>query len=449
MNDQNTRPNREQGLENGLTRRQFIKTASWATGAALTAGTLLTVIPGIAAPAILKGTKLHLLQWINFVPPADDETRRQAEEWGKGTGAQVTIEAINASNLQARIEAALASGAGPDIIEMFYSWPHVYADGCIDIDDVAQKVEQNYGGYYEQIRGACMVQDHYKAVPHEISAFVMTYREDWFKEVGAEQFPETWEELRKFGKLLKDKGHPLGHSLGHSWGDPASFAYSYLWSFGGKEVEADSKTVALESPETLQAVGFMVPLWKEAFEETGLYWNDDTSNNRAFLTQQISCTFNPASIYFVAKQHNPDLAQRINHTAMPTGPAGRFHYNQPHELAVMKYSHNIEAAKEFILFLMEKPNYYKRLELSAGNVIGMGPDQETHPMWHKDPRLLAVKDVGRLGRNIGYPAPPSRSAVEAVSKHIIVDVFARAVQGEPPQKAIAWGANELRKIYQS
>jgi hypothetical protein len=39
MNDQNTRPNREQGIENGLTRRQFLKTASWATRAALTAGT--------------------------------------------------------------------------------------------------------------------------------------------------------------------------------------------------------------------------------------------------------------------------------------------------------------------------------------------------------------------------------------------------------------------------
>jgi multiple sugar transport system substrate-binding protein len=273
----------------------------------------------------------------------------------------------------------------------------------------------------------------------------MTYREDWFKEVGAEKFPETWEELRRFGKLLKDKGHPLGQSLGHSWGDPPAFSYSYLWSFGGKEVEADGKTLALDSPETLQAVEFLVPFWNEAFDETGLYW-EDVHNNRAFLSQQISCTANPPSIYFVAKKENPDLAQRISHAALPAGPAGRFQFNRPQGRAIMKYSPNIEAAKEFLLFLMEKSNYYKWLPLAEGNAIGIGPDHETHPMWQKDPRLLAVKDIGNLGRAIGYPGPPGPNASEALSKYVLIDVFAKAVQGEPPKKAIEWGVNELRKV---
>lgn len=416
--------------------------------AALTANTLLPPSRR-AAPAVLKGTKLRLLNLPNFVPPADEELLRQANEWGKQMDVQVIIENIKTNNdLQPSIAAALSSGTGPDIIEMLHNWPHLYAEGCVEVSDVAEKVENAYGGYYKQIRDVCVVQGRYRAVPHEIRPFAMNYREDWFKEVGAEKFPETWEEFRKVGKVLKDKGKPFGQTLGHAVFDAPAFVYPYLWSFGGKEVEEDGKTIALESPETLQAVEFMVALWKEAFDETGLSWVD-ISNNRAFLTQQISCTLNPISIYFIAKQQNPDLAQRIHHAAIPAGPAGRFHSNVTMEHAIMKYSHNIEAAKEFLLFLMETSNFYKWFEISEGFSLAPGPGHETHPMWQQDPRILAFKDIGSLGRAIGHPGPPGRHAAEALSRYIIVDVFARAIQGEAPKKAIAWGANELRKIYNS
>jgi multiple sugar transport system substrate-binding protein len=276
----------------------------------------------------------------------------------------------------------------------------------------------------------------------------MTYREDWFKEVGAEKFPETWDEYRKLGKVLKGQGRPFGQTFGHTYGDAPTFIYPYLWSFGGKEVEEDGKTIALDSKETLQAVEFIVALWREVFDETGLSW-DDASNNKAFLAEVISCTLNGASIYFIAKKQNPEFAQRMNHAAIPAGPAGRFHTHTTYEHAIMKYSPNIAAAEEFVLFLMEKPNYYRWFEASEGYSLAPGPDHETRPMWQKDPRMLAYKDIGSLGRAIGYPGPPTRSASEVLSKYIIVDVFARAIQGEPPKKAIAWGVNELRKIYKA
>jgi multiple sugar transport system substrate-binding protein len=63
--------------------------------------------------------------------------------------------------------------------------------------------------------------------------------------------------------------------------------------------------------------------------------------------------------------------------------------------------------------------------------------------------MLVFKDIGGLSRAVGYAGPPTRNAAETLSKHIIVDVFARAIQGEAPKKAIEWGVNELRKIYKS
>ena len=73
---------------------------------------------------------------------------------------------------------------------------------------------------------------------------------------------------------------------------------------GGKEVEADGKTVVLNSKETVESIKFAVALWKETMDEGGLAW-DDTNNNRAFLSQTVSATNNGASIYIEAKK-KPD-----------------------------------------------------------------------------------------------------------------------------------------------
>ncbi|MCI0526876.1 MAG: extracellular solute-binding protein, partial [Nitrospira sp.] len=294
-------------MEQSINRREFLKTTVTTTaGLAWMAG---RAVP--AAPAVLKGSKIHLLQWSNFISKADEEFRRQAGEWGKQMGVEVTIETINANDLQARITSAVESGAGPDIIQMLRNWPYVYANGCIDVDDIAEEVKALYGGYYRAFEDDCYISGHYKAVPYHAGSGLHVYREDWFKEVGSEKFPDTWEEYHQVGKKLKERGHPFGQSLGHTFGDAPGYCNDLLWAFGGKEVETDGKTVAINSPETLQALEFMVELWRDVMDETGLSW-DDTSNNRAFFAEQISCTFNGASIYLVAKKDYPGLAEKIN-----------------------------------------------------------------------------------------------------------------------------------------
>ena len=84
------------------------------------------------------------------------------------------------------------------------------------------------------------------------------------EEAGYSKFPETWEEYRAAGKKLKAAGHPIGQTLGHTFGDAPTFTYPYLWSWGGKEVEADGKTVVLNSKAAVNSVEFMMEFWKEA-----------------------------------------------------------------------------------------------------------------------------------------------------------------------------------------
>ncbi len=241
------------GIPQVLSRRAFLSLASLATGALMVG----RVGPAAAqTPAQLRGTRLSILQWVNFVPAHDAALKKQIAEFEKLTGAKVTFETINMNDIQARTTVAIESKAGPDIIQLAHNWPHLYEAGLEPVDDLAEELGQKGEGYYDLPKSHSFVNGRWRAVPHSMVSGASTYRTDWFKEVGYDKFPDTWEEYREVGKKLKANGHPIGQALGHSLGDPPFFCYAVLWAFGGKEVEADGKTVALDSKETLEAVEF-------------------------------------------------------------------------------------------------------------------------------------------------------------------------------------------------
>src|SRR5881275_1590197 len=112
----------------------------------------LTGIAGILAahraPAFAQGTKLHVVRWVDFIPEADVELKRQAPEASKALGAEVTFEFINANDLQPRITAAIQSGSGADIFIMLYNWAQLYGSQLVDVSDLATALARAEGGFY-------------------------------------------------------------------------------------------------------------------------------------------------------------------------------------------------------------------------------------------------------------------------------------------------------------
>src|SRR5205823_275527 len=191
--------------------------------------------------------------------------------------------------------------------------------------------------------------------------------------------------------------------------------YPYLWSWGGKEVEADGKTVVLNSRETIESVKFAVGFWKDTCDEGGLAW-DDTNNNRAFLSGTISATNNGASIYIEAKkkpetyltEKGTPMWQDIVHADIPKGASGPYNLPGTFTDMLMGYSKNQKAA---------------------------------------NPILMPSHDWQAKGRLVGYARPPSRKAAEVVSKYIVVDMYAKAIQGMPAEDAAKWAHGEAAKAY--
>jgi multiple sugar transport system substrate-binding protein len=437
-----------------VTRRTLLKLSGAGTVAG-GAGGMAAILASGRAPAFAQATTIHWLRWADFVPASDVLLKGEiTADCQKALGIKLNVETINANDLQARITSSIQSGTGPDIVNMLNNWPHLYAESLVEVADVAEDLGKAQCGFFEPSRSAAHDGKRWLAVPFNIVGNQIAYRKSWFDEIGVTKFPETWEEYREAGKKLKAKGRPIGQTLGHTFGDAPNFAYPYLWSWGGKEVEADGKTVVLDSKATVESVKFMVGFWKDAHDEGGLAW-DDSSNNRAFLAGTICATNNGASIYLEAKRKpeaylteaGKPMKDDTQHAPLPRGPAGQFSYHGTFSNAVMSYSKNQKAAKEFIAWMSSKPVFEKWFVSQKGYAIGCTTDWEKHPVWTEDPVMLPFRSAARSGRLLGYAGPPSRKAAEVLSKYIIVDMYAKAVQGMPAEEAVRWAHDEVAKAY--
>src|SRR5690348_4892301 len=435
-------------------RRKLLQLSGAGAIAARTGG-IGAVLALSKAPAYAQGTTVHWLRWNDFVPASDKVLRDEIiPECAKALGIKLNIEMINGNDIQARTTAAIQSGSGPDVICGLNNWPQLYADSVVDVSDIVEATGKAQGGFYNESRVVANDGKKWIAAPWCVLGAMIAYRKSWFEEVGFSKFPQTWDEYREAGKKLTAKGQPLGQALGHSFGEPPTFAYPWLWPFGGKEVEADGKTVVLNSKATVESVKFLTAFYKDAFDEGGLAW-DDSSNNRAFLAGTLSATLNGASIYLEAKR-KPDtyltekgapLWQDILHSPLPKGAAGQFGYHLPMSNMLMKYSQNEKAAKDFLRWITSKEVYQKWFDSQQGYSVGATTIWEEDPLWKKDPVMLPFRAAARAGHFPGYAGPADRKAAEVLSKYIIIDTYAKAVQGMPAEEAVKAAAEEVKKIH--
>jgi multiple sugar transport system substrate-binding protein len=437
----------------GLDRRGFLRLSALAASVGLTG--IEGILAARRAPAWAQGTALHIVRWNDFIPEADVELKGQMVSAGKALGAKITLETINANDLQPRLTAAIQSRSGADIFHMFYNWPQLYAKALVDVSDVAEAVAKAQGGFYDVYAPSAKVGGQWLAMPHSIVGNAVAYRKSWFTEVGAGEFPKTWEELRRVAGALKKKGHPYGQTLGHTFGDAPTFTYSLLWSFGGAETDRTGRTVVLGGTPAIDSVAFLQTLWREACDEGGLAW-DDTNNNRAFHAGEICATLNGASIYIVAKrqpekirdENGKPLWEDIDHAPLPAGPAGQFPLYLNMEHGIMEYSPNQKLAKDLLRWMHERANFEKWFEACGGYSVAATTSWEGHPLWQKlDKPLQIFRTAARRTRIFGYAGPSTARATEAFSKYIITDMYAKAAQGMKAEDAVKWAAQELRKIY--
>jgi multiple sugar transport system substrate-binding protein len=373
--------------------------------------------------------------------------KQQTSQFNKThKGIEVELEFVSLNDRPAKVAASIEAGAGPDIVIFWYGEARLYESSLRTVDAVCNRLAEKYGQWSPAIEAANFMSGHWKAIGWNHIPNGPTYREDILKQAGWETFPDTWHDLLRYAKDLKQKNlPPIALTLGHAIGDAIVVCYPCLWAFGAKEVEEDGKTIAINSKETEEAVEFMKELY-QYMDPSVLAW-DDSNNNRAFLAGAISATNNAVSIYNIAKRDVPDLVNKTNHALPWQGPAGRFGVGVTLSFGIPTYAKNPEPAETYIEYLLSKEQFSPWLAQGTGMHGGVLSAYDNDPFWDADSRIKGFKDTAKYIHLPGYPGPPTRASAEIQSKFILVDMFVKAIQGTPTKEAILWAESEMMKIH--
>jgi multiple sugar transport system substrate-binding protein len=420
------------------TRREFLTVAMAATGTALA--------PRRAAAAPKAMSVVHES---SFIKGFDDFfVKTLAPEYEKLTGIKINYEPVSVGSMLTRFTTMVETKSGPEIGNTFLNHAWLFDQSLVDVTDIATEVGKKLGGWDDTVLDAAVINKKWKTLPWGNIGQLEVYRTDWFKEVGVTKFPDTWEELLEVGKKLKAKGHPFGFELGHGFGDNHGWLYPLLWSYGGREVDKEGKTVLLDSDETAKAVDFCRRFYKETMLEDVLGWTD-VNNNKAYLGEQISCTNNASSILVVAKRDFPEIAKVTDHAQNPKGPKGSFHLLNPPGHAILTYAPDVAAAKALLRWLYDDKQLSRWLVSAEAYYAPFLHAYDSHPMWSVEPRYLPYKESVKTSHLPGWPGPAGHAMSESVAKYVVVDMFAKACQGSSTKEVIATAVGQLRQIYKA
>ncbi len=396
-----------------------------------------------------KDASLRLLRWSGFVKSDEEVWNQNTKRFTDATGVPVTVEYITWEDVRPKAALAANLGTGPDIVMGWYDDPHIYPQQLIDVSDVADWLGQRLGGWYDVARtyGYSQPLKRWIAVPVGCPVACLNYRVSWMKEAGFDKFPSTMDGLMNLAKALKQKGHPVGFALGRAVGDGNVWVHWMLWAFGGKQVEADTKTVAINRQETWNALEYAKELYAQMLPGVASWL--DPNNNRAFLAGEVSLTNNGISIYYAAKKDFPQIAEDMDHANFPVGPVGR-----PTELHlftqafVFKHTRFPNAAKEYIRFMLDADQANPWVEAMNGYVTPALKAYRNNPVWTKDPKATPFRDgIERMLHN-GYAGQPGQQAAAALADFIVLDMFADAtVNGMSAKDAAQRAESRLRRIY--
>ena len=424
-------------------------------------GTALGAASALTGPALLdwakawaqnapwkaeKDAKLSMLRWKYFVQSEDDAFVKLIDAFSKATGIKVDISRESYEDVQPKASVAANTGAGPDLFWGLYSLPHLFPQKCIDMTDVADYLGKKYGGWVDSAVKYGKSGNKWIAIPICYSGALINYRVEASKKAGYSSFPDKTDALLEYAKAMKAQGTPGGFALGHASGDGNTWVHWCLWAHGGQAVDAGDKVI-LNSPETAKALEFAKTLYGSMIPGTAS-WND-SSNNKAFLANEIHWTNNGISIYVAAQNSAKPIAEDMNHAYFPIGPVGKvteLHLMYP--VLAMTYTKYPQACKALIAFMLDADNFNPWIQSAKGYLTHCLNAYDKNPVWTADPKTTPYRDVAKRSLTAGGLGSVGEKAATAIADFVVLDMFANYATGREDVKgAIAIAERQLKRIY--
>lgn len=399
-----------------------------------------------------SGARLRVLRPAKYIEPDEVLFNENTRKFTRATGIEVRVDYVNWPDMPVQIASAFNVGQGADVMIGFGADPHLFADKVLELTDLADYLGARYGGWYDTalLYGRKWKTSNWLGIPMGGTTGPCVFRRSAVQQAGFTQIPNDLGDFLRLCQGLKRVGLPCGFPLSHAPGDAPGYANWLLWSHGARLVDEEGKVV-LESPETLRALDYARAM-QETMVQGTMAWNG-ASNNSAFVAGQLGLTQNGVSIYFALKTSDEEVKRQLaadtDHAEMPHGAAPKAPETAlTLNAMVPRFTRAPNAAREYIRFMMEAPQYDAWLTACLGYWSQPLKAYADSAVWSSDPKLAVFRNAMDTPYYEGF-AGPIGAAMGAVHENwVVVDMFARVVTGQQsPQDSMRAAARSARRWY--
>jgi len=433
-----------------VSRREFLKLAGAGSAAAGLGTTFL-----FPQKAAAQQKSLKIMQWQHFVPAYDkwfDDTF--CREWGEKHDTVVTVDHVNLREIPLKAAAEAIARKGHDIV-MLLSPPGAYQKQIIDMTPVYQEVEKRHGKKIEIAHRSTFnpVTRKYFAFGTSYAPFVGNWQKTWWTDAGYPNGPDTWDELRRGAKKIRDRmGHPCGIGLSPEL-DTSMAMRALLWSFGAAE-QTEQGGIVINSKETIEALKFMKALYQESETPEVFNWTA-SSNNQAMLAGRVSYVANPISITRQAEVEHLPIGNRIMLCRPLKGPVRRL---APADLMecyfIWDFADNKEGAQQFLVDYVDAfhdafvASRFYNLPCFPSTCPNLSDEIANDPRATPADKYRLLQGVLEWTTNLGYPGYATAAIDETQKSWVIPTMFAKVARGvETPENAAKAAEIEYKRIF--
>lgn len=326
--------------------------------AAIAAATALSLTAcGGEEPA--ASPEITLKVWIM----GDDGSKFEdlVKDFTSSTNIKVDVDAIPWDNVNEKLTTAVASGNGPDVMQIGLSLlPTFVNSGALaDLSSAIGAYPNLKSGNFLDAVATDKLNPAGKvlSVPWISDTRVLFYRTDILAEQGFTTPPATWDQLRQYATKLATRGEgKFGYYI-PQWDAP--LPVQFTWQAGGDVIDASGK-VNLNTPQFQKAADFYLSFYANKLVPTA----SDFDQTQGFISGAAPMLISGPYLAKAISDQAPELAGKWGVTTVPSDQAGTALFAGSN-MGVFSKSANIDASVKLLNYLSDPATQLKWYQVNG------------------------------------------------------------------------------------
>lgn len=420
---------------------------------------LQSATPEASPTPSLAGSRLRVLVPEHPLSSWNDAIRALAMNWASSERVTVELDIVGEREIPNAFSTGLELGRVHDLIGANQPMLHHAAD-LIDLEPLFQEASGRFGPAAEVCNAATLLPDGTRpAFSIAYAPAPLIYRRSIWERYGLPDGPATWDQLHETGSQIWDnEGMNVGFGLAPEPGSER-FAAMLLTAFGAAMLDSDD-AIALDAPETVDAVAYAATLYRDAMTPESLDWM--AGRPATLLADGIASIISgDISAYRLAQARNTEIANDLLFAPPPAGPSGAMFPSSPpssfRAFHIPREAESPDAARAFLLTLVassevlvgasrlaDRPAYGSLVPglIQAGGWLDNDPYGSVPPG-----KLNVVRSSAAWTTHHGAPGPAGPLAARATAEFLLARMLGRAATGElSPEDAVSDATARLREM---